>query len=389
MLSVACPPFVRQPVLDRRRQFVGYELGCSSPRELLPALRQTSDAGEGPVCFVPIEADSLGEPALRRLDTRRTVLMLDGRWPDDPGTVDGITDLRRTGFRFGIGDAAPHTGQLTHLPRAHFARFDAERTPPGHAERFRARIRLPGLRLVASKLQQRQQFEASLRDGFDCFAGHHFAKPERFGEKPLAPVYGIVLKAMNLAREEAPLQRIDATLRADAALGFRLLRYINAAGNARSRQIRTLHEAMQMLGYRPLARWLGLTLVTARVDAGAGTALARTAATRGRLMELLGTERLNKVDGDALFLTGLFSLMHAMLDLPMPQVVERLGLDGPVAAALVSGEGPLGPWLRLAQACEADTPTALSAACEAVDLPLASVGPAHLEALRWVDTLGL
>lgn len=389
MLALSCPPFVRQPVLDRRRQFVGYELGCDSPRELLPALRNAPSEDDGPLCFVPIEAGSLGEPALQRLDTRRTVLLLDGPWSDDPATVDGLTELRRTGFRLGIGDPAPHTGQLSHLSRAHFARFDAACTPPGHAERFRARTRLPGLRLVASRLQRHGQFEASLRDGFDCFAGYHFARPEHFGDGPLAPVYGIVLKAMTLAREEAPLQRIDATLRGDAALGFRLLRYVNAVGHRRTRPIRTLHEALQMLGYRPLARWLGLTLVTARVGAGAGTALARTAATRGRLLELLGAERLNKVEGDQLFLAGLFSPMHAMLALPMAKVVERLGIDGPVAAALLERDGPLGPWLRLAEACEADTAEALEACCEAVDVPLSSVGPAHLEALRWVDALGL
>ncbi|MFD2272983.1 HDOD domain-containing protein [Undibacterium arcticum] len=76
-------------------------------------------------------------------------------------------------------------------------------------------------------------------------------------------------------------------LKRDATLSYRLLRYINSAGFGLGREIQSLRQALAMLGYQPLYRWLSLLLATASTT-GYSPVLLETAVIRGRLTELLG-----------------------------------------------------------------------------------------------------
>ncbi|MFX9984437.1 hypothetical protein ABTP60_18640, partial [Acinetobacter baumannii] len=93
------------------------------------------------------------------------------------------------------------------------------------------------------------------------------------------------------------------------------------AGFGAGREVQSLRQAISLLGYAPLYRWLVLLLATAS-SSGYSPVLMETAVVRGRLAELLGQKYLGKGEAENLFVAGMFSLLDRLLGLSMQQVLE-------------------------------------------------------------------
>ena len=102
--------------------------------------------------------------------------------------------------------------------------------------------------------------------------------------------------------------------------------------------------------------------------------------TRARLMELLGSKTMEKRDHDHLFITGMFSLLDRIMQIPLEQILERTNLPEMVTSALLKNEGRYTHILALARACEG-IPLPEDASFADIDIKAANL--AHLEAIEW------
>jgi c-di-GMP phosphodiesterase len=117
--------------------------------------------------------------------------------------------------------------------------------------------------------------------------------------------------------------------------------------------------------------------------------LARTAITRGRLCELIGKACLPRGDQDNLFIVGVFSLLPAFLEMPMDQVLERIVIPEKMIDALADRTGIYGPFLALTEAVESGDSEQLELLASSLMVTPEQVSQAHLQALAWVEQLGL
>jgi EAL and modified HD-GYP domain-containing signal transduction protein len=107
-------------------------------------------------------------------------------------------------------------------------------------------------------------------------------------------------------------------------------------------------------------------------------------------MELLAAE-LTDISGnlaDHAFMTGIMSLMPALLQTPMDEILDSLPLLPEVRTALETRDGTLGRLLSLAESIEADDETAcfgLSATMAGMNSD--TVNRAQTAALAWVASI--
>jgi EAL and modified HD-GYP domain-containing signal transduction protein len=118
-------------------------------------------------------------------------------------------------------------------------------------------------------------------------------------------------------------------------------------------------------------------------------ALMKTSITRGRLTELLGESYFEKHDRDNLFIVGVFSLLDAILKMPMETVLEKIQLPDTVSEALLTREGIYGPFLQLTEACEDSDNQRILEIAELLQFDASKVNECHIAALAWVETLGI
>lgn len=304
--------------------------------------------------MIELPAARLAEPPLqgliRQLAASRVPMCLDGYVP-------GMA-LPALQFRFILADAALH-------PRMQNA---------------------PGL-LIGKHLASLQDFDAAMDDGYSGAAGWFFLKGMPVAGK-LDASHGQIVRVLNLVRKNAEIKEIEAALKQDVTLSFKLLRYINSAGFGLATQIESFKHAVTLLGYDKLNKWLSLLLVTASKDAAA-PALMQTAIIRGRFMEILGqaSGAFGKSETDNLFITGAFSLLDVLLGSRMDAVLEQMTLPESISSALLRQGGSFGPWLDLALASESEDAAGIAARAAALGLDVEKVNRAQIEALVFADSL--
>ncbi len=268
-----------------------------------------------------------------------------------------------------------------------FIGFDVHQFQLGQLKLLTARTRTYGIG-IAFNVETSEQFRACLEAGITAAAGWFFTSPTGLPAKALSPGQANIVRVLNLVRQNADIREIEAALKLDVAISYKLLRYINAAGFGLSCEIQSFRHAVNMLGYEKLNRWLSLLLGTASKDPMA-PALMHTALLRARLMELLASGLVDKSEYDNLFITGAFSLLDALLGVGMEQALEAMRLPEPICDALLGNGGRYQPFLDLAVASEADDGEAIADQAAMLGLTADQFNRAQLQALTFADAMEL
>jgi hypothetical protein len=281
-------------------------------------------------------------------------------------------------------DAEAAQALATGVP-CRFIGFDSRRFTLAQIKLLAARTRSYGIG-IAFEVASAADFRACLDAGLTAAAGWFFTSPASVPAKTLNPGQANIIRVLNLVRKNAEIREIEAALKQDVALSYKLLRYINSAGFGLSCEIQSFRHAVSMLGYDRLNRWLSLLLATASKDPMA-PALMYTALLRARLMELLATGLVDKSEYDNLFITGAFSLLDAVLGVGMEQVLEAMRLPEPICDALVGNGGRYQPFLQLALASEGEDGQAIAEQAAMLGLTAAQFNRAQVQALSFADAM--
>lgn len=199
--------------------------------------------------------------------------------------------------------------------------------------------------------------------------------------KDIPASVAVVMELMQLVDQDANGNQLEAVLRRDPALAYRLLRYINSPGFGLSVEITSFQHALMVLGYGRLKRWLAL-LMTSAIDAPDLKPLLTLAVQRGLLMEQLARASGDAALGGELFICGVFSLLDRMLGQPFAALLPKLPVPEAVAQALDGGSGPHHPWLNVALAVEAGLPLDVRAGIDALMMAPTDLNAAVLASLR-------
>ncbi|MGQ9860759.1 MAG: EAL and HDOD domain-containing protein [Thiobacillaceae bacterium] len=396
----------RQPIVDGNHQLVAYELLFrDAPHAAAAHIEDAAAAGidviSNTLCNMGTDWLLKGKLAFINMDTQLLMSDFSALLPADkvvlevletvevtPEILDRLESFKRSGFRIALDDYVHTPERADLLPLADYVKLDVLAHPAEGIITTVKAARKHGVKLLAEKVEKREQFEQYKKLGFEYFQGYYFARPENLSTKVVNPTQATVIQLMEKVRQEADIKQIEEGFKRDVALTFKLLRYINSAAFGLTCEIQSIRHAVSILGYRPLNKWLTLLLATASPSPVAPV-LTRTAVTRGRLCELLGAYHLPKGEQDNLFITGVFSMLDALLETPMEQVLERIAIPESVADALLSRSGIYGPILALAEACEQGEASRIESLAESLFLSPQQVNQAHLNALAWVEQLGI
>jgi EAL and modified HD-GYP domain-containing signal transduction protein len=269
-----------------------------------------------------------------------------------------------------------------------FIKVNTQVVPPGTLQAVTDRIAKTSAKSIAERIETAEQFRQCHQLGFFGFQGFFFAKPVTVSAKLINPAYANVLELINLVRREAEVDEIELVLKRDAALSFKLLRYINSSGFGLMCEITSFRHAVMILGYRKLLRWLTLLFATVNQN-GSASALARTAVTRGRMMELLSERHLSRDDTDNAFIVGIFSLLDSMLGVRTEDALASITLPDSVNEALLHRQGLFGPFLQLVEASESLDFATMETLAASLQFGPKEVDEAHIEALAWTESLGI
>jgi c-di-GMP phosphodiesterase len=241
-----------------------------------------------------------------------------------------------------------------------------------------ALLRPYGVSIVAEKLETHADHAYCAELGCDLFQGFFFREPELLSDLGIAANRSSLLNVVAaLQNPDVDLPELERLIGHDVTLSFRLLRYINSAFFGLLCEVRSIGQALALLGVENLRRWATLSVLISIENKP--PELMLTALIRARFCELAG-QRLALASPGELFTLGLFSVIDALMDSPMAAVLESIPFPPDMTQALIAHHGDKGRVLECVIALETgDFDRARSV--------LYCSGQLYLEALAWADAV--
>jgi c-di-GMP phosphodiesterase len=205
--------------------------------------------------------------------------------------------------------------------------------------------------------------------------------PAATGRGKVPPDVQVVMELINGVEREDPVPRLEAVLKRDPTLAFRLLRYLNSPGFGLSAEVNSFGHAIMMLGYARLKRWLALLLASSTKGANAKP-LMHAAVRRGLILEELGRHNGDAEMRGEMFICGVFSLLDRLLQQPFSELLASVPVPDRVRQTLAGDGGPYTPYLELVKAIEQESVFDIRECTERLLLGPAEVNGALLAALR-------
>ena len=196
-----------------------------------------------------------------------------------------------------------------------------------------------------------------------------------------APGLQVIAELIQRVDREEPIEKLEATLKRDPPLAFKLLRYINSPAFGLRVEIGSFRHAIMMLGYQRLKRWLALLLATASKEVNLKPVMF-AAVRRGLLMEELARDSGDDDMRGELFICGVFSLIDRMFHQPFSELLGSIPVPPRVQQALVDETGPFQPYVEVVRAIEGESLFELREAAETLMMGIGEINRAQLRALK-------
>jgi len=393
----------RQPVLDASSQIVGYELKVRD-QSLLPGMdgeeaqRLMQDealvisvidldfqqALGNKLTFIGVTPSMLDNPVIDQLPKPMVVVAICLGGEVGEPVLARCRQLVAQGIPLALDDFEYRPEYEPFLKICSYVRMDTTRYDAlALGQRVEAILGKGSPRLIARNVETEDAFEAYRRLSFDLFQGYYFARlqptaPHRLDNDRLR-----VIELLNMVMNRAELGELEEKVKLDPGLSYKLLNFINSAANGLQQKIRSIGHALTLLGYDQLYRWLTLLLFTRGKTDSRNRTLLKSALVRARFTETLGNKRFAPTDQGGLFIVGIFSLLDALLNVPMEQAIARLNLPQAVVDALLHRTGIYAPYLQLAMACENFDQDVIANCAAACGLGADEVNVTHVNALIW------
>ncbi len=398
----------RQPILDRHNTILGYEILFRSGHSLCADIDNVSQAsissilstlsdfglkkvvGKRHTAFFNVNAEILHSEMVELLPKEQVVLELLETIKIDDDLINRCRELKTLGFSLALDDFIYKPSYDPLLEWIDIVKVDLLVMTPALLEETIDSLQGFPLTLLAEKVEDLDQFEQTRALGFKMFQGYYFAHPVVISGKRVDPEYITVMKLMNQILRDADLKVIEQTFKESPSLIFNLLRLLNSVSSGMKQKISSVGHAIVLLGRNRLSRWAQILLFTQGSTPGHQNPLLATAVMRGRFMELMvekGAIGGTKSSADLAFMTGVFSLIEALLMRPIAEILNQLSLVDEVYRALVDDQGDLAELLRLVKKIEKSDYSAIDLLADRCQLKMGSVIDAEQEASVWVQGL--
>lgn len=393
----------RQAIFDRERKVYGYELlyrsntassgfdGTAADAATMQVLSNTlmsigaEKALSGKKAFVNFDHRLLRQEMHRMLPRESIVIEILETVRPTADLIALCQSIAQQGYALALDDFTNEPGWEPLTRIAGVIKVDMRISSRAEQERMLRTYKQRGTLMLAEKVETYAEFEWARQAGYDLFQGYFFARPVVVHSQQIPVVKTSCLRLLREVQQpNVDFERVRQFIRADVALTYKLLRYVNSAMFARRSEIQSVRRALMILGEGGLRRWASLaTLPTLATDKP--TELLTLSLQRARFCERLA-ELANAVRPNQAFLMGMFSLLDALIDQPLDEALRSVDVGPEISEALL-GIAPEGSFLARLHAlvhgyehADWDAAERLSNLC---GIPFGQTGDAYLDSTDW------
>ncbi len=371
----------RQPIINLKNEIFGYELlfreidkngkiESNFDDELLATANVVVNAlnhfgiaslTKNRLAFINIDEELLMDTLIFNIPKKYFVLEILENTDITPKTEEKIKELKRYGYRLAIDDAHCSDDFIERFSPVFkyidFLKLDVSLIKDKNIEEYLKLFKKFNFELLAEKVETKEEFELYKSYGCTLFQGYFFAKPDIVKRESFEPKFKRLFQLINmLDNDSIEIEEIVKQIEEDMSLTVQLLRYMNTCDIGRKKEIKSVKQAITLLGRKPLKQWL-LLIAFAKsnmqdVNGYEKNPLLQLAITRARIMGELAKKIDYINDTHEASFTGILSLVDAALKMPIEKIFEEINVDKNIKDAIIKHSGILGELLMLVIAIE-------------------------------------
>lgn len=399
--------FNRYPVFKKNKELWGYRVRCIDRRgdaghrlpgegDVAGLVSSSSCMGlerllsKGKCLMVDLGQESVLKTIPYALPAAHSVIRIKEKIPLDASLITALEKLKSDGFSLAVSH---YTGNKKLSKLYDLADFLCIRTAGKNREELEEMMdtaRPYGSKLLGEQVRDGAHFERCSDLGFSLFQGSFFKKPEKISVRKISSGEASRFKLMRIIEGEASdFDKLAEAIGSDVTVSLRLLAYLNSATFGFRSKISSIQQAISLLGWENMKKWLRVVVLSDVSKHAYAQDLVLLSSQRGKFLETIVQEHdFWGFSPDSLFLLGVFSLLDALLDMPMDRVVVHLPLEGKIKAALVrESSSEYAPFLKLAELLEDADWEEADRMIQRLSMNSGRVKGAFQDAVDWADGL--
>lgn len=303
----------------------------------------------------------------------------------DDEAIEACRRLKSAGYLLALDDFVDTAAWAPLVDLANFIKVDLIASSPAEQQRLAQTLVPREIQLVAEKVETYEEFRRCLTWGYSYFQGYFFSRPEMLSRRDVPAGKLNCLRVLRAANE-TPMnaRRVCDSIKAEASLSFRLLRYLNSPQFPLASEVHSIPHAVSLLGETGTRKWVSLMTVACISD-DKPRELVLLPLIRARFCELLAP--LARCPGSAndLFLLGLLSAMDAVLDMELADILKEINVREEIRDALLGATNPLRNVFSLALNYEKGCWEEVKIAARLMSIDENHLSPIYFDAVNWAE----
>lgn len=342
----------RQPIYDRHMKLVAYELlyrrgesglnpEITSEEEAVALANVVMEVGLDRLAgrfkaFVNVPQTLLSSDALRLLPANQVTLEILENTEWTPEVAASLKELKQLGYQLALDDYVFEERHRPFLSIVDLVKVDILGVPEGELGSKIIRAKRRGQLFLAEKVETQEQFAHCKAMGFDLFQGYFFAKPKTIRGSGVRATQSMSISLLAKIQDpDTTMQELESLILSDIALCHKVLRLVNCVANGLTKRVDSIQQALMFLGMSKIRTMASLAVISS--IPGKPCELYRIAMIRAKFCEMLAT--FAGFDApEKHFTVGLFSVLDALTDMPMVDVIGELPLAADVTGALLDSQ---------------------------------------------------
>jgi c-di-GMP-related signal transduction protein len=392
----------RQPIFDHRQEVYAYELLFRSSYENSCNLLDLNKASSKVIvdtclliglehltgdkkAFINVTREVLINEYIFLLPSDKVIVEILETVEPDESVITACKKLKQSGYKLALDDFVYEERYQPLVELADIIKVDFLSTAGKEQKELVDRFSSRGIRFLAEKVETREKFQEATNMGYSYFQGYFFGKPVVYAGRDIP---GFKLNYLQILQEiyrsDMNFAEIESIIKRDLSLSYKLLRYINSAFFSRRSNITSIKQALSLLGEQEIRKWVSL-IALSNMGQDKPEELVIQAVIRAKFCESLAPNLGLKHRSEDLFLMGMFSLIDALLDRRLIDILNELPIKDDVKEALLGEPNRLRNIINYVEAYEKGEWAKLPDRAAALNADDKDFPGYYLDAVEWTN----
>jgi EAL and modified HD-GYP domain-containing signal transduction protein len=315
------------------------------------------------------------------LPANRVVIEILETVESDPQLLEAVSALRNKGFTLALDDVitldriSPFAG-IANIIKLDLMQIDRVDLPD-----IVAGVKSSGFKVLAEKVETQADYNLCRRLGVDYYQGYFLCRPNVVRSQKMDSSRLVIMQSIAmLQNQQTNFTDLETIIARDVGLSYKLLRLSNSGYYSFTTEVKSLRQAISLIGLDTMRGWMSLILMSSLVDKP--PELTNIALQRAHMSESIA-KIYGQPQPEIFFLVGLFSVLDALMDQPMADIIPELNLSATISDALLKYEGLPGFILKAIKAYEMGD----WATVKTLNIPDETLTSIYLDSIKWTDIL--